>query len=101
MFAADRVVFRALHSMQELEPEAVGGAIGRIEKQRAEGMMWLARRLSRQKQLQPGIKIAEAAHVLWIATSFDAFDLLYTGRRLSADETARVLVENAERAICN
>ena len=100
MFAADRDVFRALHSMQELEPEAVGGAIGRIEEQRAEGMTWLARRLSRQKQLQPGIKIAEAAHVLWIATSFDAFDLLYTGRRLSAEETARVLVGNAERAIC-
>ena len=63
-------------------------------------MLWLARRLSRQKQLQPGIKIAEAAHVLWIATSFDAFDLLYTGRGLSADETARILVENTERAIC-
>ena len=100
MFAAYRDVFRALHSMQELEPEAVGGAIGRIEEQRAEGMMWLARRLSRQKQLQPGIKIKEAAHVLWIATSFDAFDLLYKGRGLSADETARTLVENTERAIC-
>ena len=100
MFASYRDVFRALFSMQELEAEAVGGAIGRVEENRAEGMLWLARRLSRQKQLQPGIKIAEAAHVLWIATSFDAFDLLYTGRRLSADETARVLVENVERAIC-
>ena len=34
---------------------------GELEDQRAEGMMWLARRLSRQKQLQPGIKIKEAA----------------------------------------
>ena len=48
----------------------------------------------------PGVKIAEAAHVLWIAASFEAFDLLYTGRGLSADETARILVENTERAIC-
>jgi hypothetical protein len=63
-------------------------------------MMWLARRLSRHKQLRPGIKIAEASHVLWIAASFEAFDLLYTGRNLSADETARILVENTERAIC-
>ena len=63
-------------------------------------MLWLARRLSRHKQLRPGIKIAEASHVLWIAASFEAFDLLYTGRNLSADKTARILVENTERAIC-
>ena len=100
MFAAYRDVFRALYSMEELEPAATGEAIGRVEAQRAEGMMWLARRLSRHKQLKPGIKIKDAAHVLWIAASFEAFDLLYTGRDLSADETARVLVENAERSIC-
>ena len=100
MFAAYRDVFRALYSMEELEPAATGEAISRVEAQRAEGMMWLARRLSRHKQLKPGIKIKEAAHVLWIAASFEAFDLLFTGRDLSADETARVLVENAERSIC-
>jgi hypothetical protein len=32
--------------------------------------------------------------------SFEAFDLLYTGRGLSTDETARILIENTERAIC-
>jgi AcrR family transcriptional regulator len=100
IFAADRDVFRALYSMEELEKEATGGAISRVEENRAEGMAWLARRLSRHKQLRPGVKIAEAAHVLWIAASFEAFDLLYTGRGLSADDTARILVENTERAIC-
>ena len=100
VFAAYRDVFRALHSMEELEPEAVGGAIGRIEENRAEGMAWLARRLSRSKQLRPGVTVKEASHVLWIAASFEAFDLLYSGRGLSADETALILVENTERAIC-
>jgi AcrR family transcriptional regulator len=100
MFARYRDVFRALFSMEELEPAATAGAIRRVEEQRAEGMMWLARRLSRAKQLKPGIKIKEAAHMLWIATSFEGFDLLYTSRGLTADETARVLVENTERAIC-
>ena len=52
------------------------------------------------RTIRPGVKIAEAANVLWIAASFEAFDLLYTGRDLSADETARILVENTERAIC-
>jgi AcrR family transcriptional regulator len=100
IFASHRDVFRAMYSMEELEPAATGGAIRRVEDQRAEGMMWLARRLSRQKQLQPGIKVKEAANVLWIAASFEAFDLLFTGRGLSADETARVLVETTERSIC-
>jgi AcrR family transcriptional regulator len=100
IFASYRDVFRALYSMEELETEATGGAISRVEENRADGMVWLARRLSRHKQLRPGVKIAEAAHVLWIAASFEAFDLLYTGRGLSADETARILVENTERAIC-
>jgi AcrR family transcriptional regulator len=100
IFAAYRDVFRALYSMEELESEATGGAISRIEENRTEGMAWLARRLSRHKQLKPGVTIKEASHVLWIAASFEAFDLLYTGRGLSADETALILVENTERAIC-
>jgi AcrR family transcriptional regulator len=100
IFAAYRDVFRALYSMEELEKEATGGAISRVEENRAQGMAWLARRLSRHKQLRPGVKISEATHVLWIAASFEAFDLLYTGRGLSADETARILVDNTERAIC-
>ena len=100
IFAAYRDVFRAFYSMEELEKEATGGAISRIEENRSDGMEWLARRLARHKQLRPGVKTSEAADVLWIAASFEAFDLLYTGRGLSADETARILVGNAERAIC-
>jgi AcrR family transcriptional regulator len=30
---------------------------------------------------------------------FDAFDLLYSGRGLSADQVARVLVDSAERSV--
>ena len=86
--------------MEELEKEATGGAISRVEENRSDGMAWLARRLSRHKQLRPGVGTTQAAHVLWIAASFEAFDLLYTGRGLSADETARILVENTERAVC-
>lgn len=33
-------------------------------------------------------------------TSFDAFDLLYTGRDLPVDEIARLLVATAEHAVC-
>jgi AcrR family transcriptional regulator len=100
IFAADRDVFNALFAMTKLDPDAVGGAVERIEANRADGMAWGSRRLARQKQLKPGISARRAAHVLWLVASFDAFDLLYTGRGLSARETGRILADTFENAVC-
>lgn len=99
IFAADRDVFRALHSMEELDPDAVGGTVRRIEERRAEGMSWAARRLRDQGYLRPQVGVSEAAHILWIQASFDAFDLLYTGRGLSAKRVADLLVAVTERSL--
>jgi AcrR family transcriptional regulator len=100
IFAADRDIFNALFAMTKLDPDAVGGAVERIEARRAEGMAWASRRLARQKQLKPGLSATRAAHVLWLVASFDAFDLLYTGRGLSARETGRMLAQTFESAAC-
>jgi AcrR family transcriptional regulator len=101
IFAADRDVFNTLFAMTRLDPEAVGGAVDRVEAQRAEGMAWGSRRLARQKQLQPGVTAKAAAHVLWLVASFEAFDLLYTGRGLSARATGNVLADTFEGAVCS
>ncbi len=98
-FAAHRDVFRALVSMAELDPDAVGGAMQRSEQRRAKGMMRLARRLARDGLLREGLTVRRAADRLWVLTSFDAFDLLYTGRRQSADAVAGALVDMAERGV--
>ena len=98
-FAAERDVFRALVSMSALDPEAVGGAMARSEGRRAKGMLRLARRLSRHGALREGLTAKQAADRLWIFTSFDAFDLLFTGRGMPASEVARHLVEMAERSV--
>ena len=100
MFAAYRDVFHALFSMAQLDPEAVGGAIEGIEKDRAGGVAHLARRLAEQGALRPDVSADEAAHLLWLLASFDSFDQLYTGRDLSVDDVARVLVDAAERSLC-
>jgi AcrR family transcriptional regulator len=100
IFAADRDVFNALFAMTKLDPDAVGGAVERIEARRAEGMAWGSRRLARQKQLKPGVSASRAAHVLWLVASFDAFDLLYTGRGLPAPETGRILADTFDNAAC-
>jgi AcrR family transcriptional regulator len=100
IYAADRDVFNALFAMTKLDPDAVGGAVQRIEEQRAKGMAWASRRLARQKQLKPDVSASRAAHVLWLVASFEAFDLLYTGRELSARETGRILADSFENAVC-
>jgi AcrR family transcriptional regulator len=99
-FAAYRDANRALFSMAQVDEDAVGGAIQRKEHKRARGMARLARRLAEQGILRQDVTVDEAAHLLWVITSFDAFDLLYTGRGLSADEVARILVAAAERSLC-
>jgi AcrR family transcriptional regulator len=99
MFAAHRDVFRVLYSMAQLDAGAVGGAVERLEEARAKGMARLAERLAEQDLLRPGISVEEASHVIWLLASFDAFDLLYSGRGLSVDATADVLVALAERSL--
>ncbi|MGZ4617344.1 MAG: TetR/AcrR family transcriptional regulator [Frankiaceae bacterium] len=100
MFAQVRDVARVLFSMAALDDEAEGGAIGRIEGRRARGMGRVARQLAEQSVLRPEVTADEAADLLWVLSSFDSFDLLYTGRGLPADEVARVLITTAERSLC-
>lgn len=98
-FANHRDVARALYSMAELDADAVGGAIQRIERRRARGMAHLAGRLEEQGLLRPDVSAEQAAHLLWLLASFDAFDLLYTGRGMTADEVADTMIATAERSL--
>ena len=100
VFAAHRDVFRALFSMAQLDADAVGGAIARIEENRAGGMVHLAQRLAEQGALRPDVTAAQAADLLWLLTSFDSFDQLYAGRNLPVDDVSRALVTTAERSLC-
>jgi AcrR family transcriptional regulator len=100
MFAAERDVLRVLVSMSQVDGSDLGAAVRRVEQDRAGGMAYLAQRLAEQDLLRPDVSQEEAAHLLWLLTSFDSFDLLYTGRGLSADEVAGLLIATAERTLC-
>ena len=100
VFAAHRDVFRALFSMAHIDADGVGGAIARIEENRAGGMAHLAQRLADQNALRPDVTADEAADLLWLLTSFDSFDQLYTGRGLPVDRVAATLTTAAERGVC-
>jgi AcrR family transcriptional regulator len=100
MYAAHRDVLRALNSMAQLDADTVGGVVERMEEGRAAGMAHLAQRLAEQGVLRPGVSADEAADLLWVLTSFDSFDLLYTSRALSVDKVADTFVTTAKRSLC-
>lgn len=100
MFAGDIEVYRVLFSMARLDPGSVGGAVEAKEQNRSGGMAFLARRLHEQDALLPGITPKHAADMLWMLCSFEAFDLLHTGRGISVDHAAQALADAAERALC-
>jgi hypothetical protein len=62
-------------------------------------MGWVAERLRDEGRLREDITPARAAHVIWLLASFDAYDLLATGRGLQPDDVAELLVDAAERAL--
>ena len=99
MLAANRDIYRALRSMAQLDEQAVGDVVRRMDEERAAGMTRLAGRLAEQGVLRPGLDVEDAEHVLWMLTSFESFDLLYTGRGLSVDRAAALLIDAAERAL--
>ena len=99
MLAAERDTWRVLRSMAQLDQEAVGGSVQRWEDERAAAMARIARRLHEQGHLRPGITVEEANDLLWVITSFESFDLLYSGRGLPLDVVIERLTATAERAL--
>jgi AcrR family transcriptional regulator len=99
MYAAHDDVFRVLYRTGKLDPEGAGRAIARSEARRFASMGWLADRLRDEGHLRPDVAPADAAHLIWLLASFDAYDQLASGRGLEADEVVRLLVESAERAL--
>ncbi len=98
VYGAYRDVHRVLFSTSALDPEATAGAMRRADEGRAGGMEYLAKRLHEQSLLR--LPAADAAHILFVLTGFDAFDALYTGRGLPVDVAAGLIVTAAENAVC-
>jgi len=99
MYAVDRDVARAIYSMYALDPDSVRGVFEVVEHGRGEGQRRLARRLHDQGHLRDDVGVDEAADVLWLLTSYDAFDQLYSGRSLPAELVGERLYGLAVRGL--
>lgn len=99
MFAADLSIYRVLFSLGRLDPEAVGGAIAKIEDDRAGGMGHLARRLQEDRLLRSDVSVEQATDLLWVFCSFESFDALYSVRGLSLEAAVELIITMAERSL--
>ena len=62
-------------------------------------MRRLAGRLTEQGVLRKDLSTKDAEHVLWVLTSFESFDSLYTGRGMSTARAVALLIDTAERTL--
>lgn len=99
MLAANRDIYRALRSMAQLDEQAVGGVVRRMDEERATGMKRLVARLVEQGVLRDDLDVADAEHVLWMLSSFESLDSLLTRRGLSTERAVELLIETAERTL--
>jgi len=100
MYAADRGIYRVLFSLNEIEPDAVGGAVEKMKRERAGGLAHLARRLQHDSVLRADVTVEQATDLPWVLCSFDTFDTLYSGRGRSVDEAIELIVRTTEAALC-
>jgi AcrR family transcriptional regulator len=100
MLAADLDTYRVLFSMSRLDPGSLGGAVDRMEERRRGGMEYLGQRLAEDGMLRDDVTADQAVDLLWMLCSFEAFDLLHTGRGMPVDDAADLLATTAERSLC-
>jgi AcrR family transcriptional regulator len=99
MYALMPALARGLFTLAAIDPDGVA-AVSAIEDGRRPGMVALVTRLAAQGYLRDGIDQDEAAQILTVITSFQAFDELFTGLGLPADVVADRLIAMTERSIC-
>jgi hypothetical protein len=66
-----------------------------FEQNRRNGMKEMADRLAKEGYLGEGYSRRSLADLLWIATSFETFDLLHSGQGLSAQAAAEMVLAMA------
>ena len=94
-WAADHVLVRKLIGLAAADPGTRQLVIER-DRNRLALVTRLAERLAEQQRLGPGCSVQKAVRTLWLLSSFEAFDQLFTGQRLDTDAVAAALFELLE-----
>jgi AcrR family transcriptional regulator len=90
MLEAELTTLRRLSLLARLDPEAAL-SLEENDRGRLSAARSLARRLHRARKLKDGVRVDEAASILWLVTSLPTFDDLYAGWGLGVDQVAERL----------
>lgn len=98
MYSAEHAILRRMLLLARLDPDAAS-LYEEKQQNRAEATRQLASRLGRQHQLRAGISVDAAAAVLWVLTSFETFDQLFSGWGLDAHRCGAQIVMLARESL--
>lgn len=99
MVASEHPVILAISVLAMVDPDAAVVA-AEMDEVRLQGLQSLARRLSEQGYLRPELDHEQAVEILWVLTSWNSFDQLYSGRGLDQPAAAQRLVTMARLTLC-
>lgn len=99
MVASEHPVILAISVLAMVDPDAAVVA-AEMDEVRLRGLQSLARRLGEQGYLRPELDHEQAVEILWVLTSWNSFDQLYSGRGLDQPAAAQRLVTMARLTLC-
>jgi AcrR family transcriptional regulator len=98
MYSAEHAVLRRMLLLAQLDPDVARQYQVR-QQRRAAAMRDLAQRLRSQRRLRAQVSIETAAAVLWVLTSFETFDQLFSGWGLDATKCGARMVMIARSSL--
>ena len=98
VWAAEREVFSLVSALADLDP-GVAPVRERRDDTRRRYSALMVDRLTEAGLLRPGLSRDDAMFALESITCFEAFDYLYTSRKLSLARASAIVASNAERAL--
>jgi AcrR family transcriptional regulator len=99
MAASGHAVALAISSLASVDPDAATVA-AEMDQTRLQGLRSLARRLGEQGYLRPELDDDQALDILWVLSSWQTFDQLYTGRGLEQPAVAERLIDMLTHSLC-
>ena len=97
-WAAEHPLIRRLTGLAAVDEE-ISRVIANVEQMRVPLLAGLVERLEAAGHLAPDVPAPRALDVLWMLSSFEAFDQLLTGRGLTVQEIAEILTDLAVRGL--
>ena len=97
-WAAEHPLIRTLTGLAAVDGD-IERIVADVQQHRLPLLRGLVERLGDAGYLSPALGSGRALDILWMLSSFEAFDQLFAGRQLPLDDVADILADVAVRAL--